>query len=143
MQEEGKTLVGYGRKIGIGEQKEKQLADCIKTMRNVGFTPSLHEIKKIVREYVESNMMISSAQKSETTNPFIVSGFYDTLEKVTPEKQFLSSQIWNLDELSFPADDAGRCKVIAPKVEVANKITSGTGRENICVTCLQCFRQGY
>ena len=143
MQEEGKTLVGYGRKIGIGEQKEKQLADCIKTMCNVGFTPSLHEIKKIVREYVESNIMISSAQKSATTNPFIVSGFYDTLEKVTPEKQFLSSQIWNLDKLSFPADDAGRCKVIAAKVDVANKITSGTGLENICVTCLQCFRQGY
>ena len=49
MQEEGKALVGYGKKIAIGEQKEKQLADCIKTLCNVGFSPSLHEIKEIVR----------------------------------------------------------------------------------------------
>ena len=46
MQEEGKTLVGSGRKLSIGERKEKQLADCItiKTMCNV--SPSLHGIKK-------------------------------------------------------------------------------------------------
>ena len=48
MQEEGKTSVGSGRKIVIGEQNEKQLADCIKTICNVGFNPSLHEIKEIV-----------------------------------------------------------------------------------------------
>ena len=119
MQEEGKTLVGSGRKIVIGEQKEKQLADCIKTMCNVGFNPSLHKIKEIVREYVKSNKLI-------------VFEFYDTLEKVMLEKQFLSSQIWNLDESGFPTD-AGRCKVIAPKGEVANKITSGAGHENITV----------
>ena len=45
MQEEGKILVGSGRKIVIGEQKEKQLADCIKIMCNVGFSPLLHETK--------------------------------------------------------------------------------------------------
>ena len=38
----------------------------------------------------------------------------------------------NLDESGFPTD-AGRCKVIAPKGEVANKITSGADRENITV----------
>ena len=75
---------------------------------------------------------ISSAQKSATSNLFIVFEFYDTLEKVMLEKQFLSSQIWNLDESGFPTD-AGRCKVIAPKGEVANKITSGAGHENITV----------
>ena len=47
--------MGSGRKIGIGEQKEKQLADCIKTMYNVDFSPLLHKIKEIVQEYVESN----------------------------------------------------------------------------------------
>ena len=57
MQEEGKTLVGSGRKIVIGEQKEKQLADCIKTMCHVGFSPSLLKIKEIVQEYVESNKL--------------------------------------------------------------------------------------
>ena len=39
---------------------------------------------------------------------------------------------WNLDESGFPID-AGRCKVIAPKEEVAYKITSGAGCENITV----------
>ena len=76
--------------------------------------------------------MISSARKSATSNPFIVFEIYDTLDKVMSEKQFLSSQIWNLDQSGFPTD-AGRCKVIAPKEEVANKITSGAGRENITV----------
>ena len=117
MQEEGKTSVGSGRKIVIGEQNEKQLADCIKTICNVGFNLSLHEIKEIVWEYVESNKLrtpfkynrpgkkwvksfikhnrmslqkanrISSAQKSSTSNLFIVFEFYDTLEKVMLEKQ--------------------------------------------------------
>ena len=57
MQEEGKTLVVSGRKIAIGEQKEKQLAGCIKTMCNVGFSHSLHKIKEIEREYIESNKL--------------------------------------------------------------------------------------
>ena len=76
--------------------------------------------------------MISSARKSATSNPFIVFAFYDKLEKGYVRKKSLSSQIWNLDESGFPTD-AGRCKVIAPKGEVANKITSGAGREKITV----------
>ena len=48
------------------------------------------------------------------------------------EKQFLSLQIWNLDESDF-STDAGRCEVFAPKGEVANKITSGAGHENTTV----------
>ena len=47
MQEEGRTLLRCGRKIVIVEQKEKQ-SDCIKTVCNVGFSPSLHKIKGIV-----------------------------------------------------------------------------------------------
>ena len=76
--------------------------------------------------------MISSAHKSATSNPFIVIGFYDTLGKGMSEKQFLSSQIWNLDKSGFPTD-TGRCKVIAPNQEVASKITSGAGCKNITV----------
>ena len=76
--------------------------------------------------------MISSAHKSTTSNPFIVIGFYDTLGKDMSEKQFLSSQIWNLCKSGFPTD-TGRCKVIAPNREVASKITSGAGCENITV----------
>ena len=46
--------------------------------------------------------MTSSAWKFATSNPIIVFGFYDTLEKVMSERQFLSSQIWNLNESGFP-----------------------------------------
>ena len=70
--------------------------------------------------------MIPLARKSATSNPFVVFGFYDTLEKVMSEKEFVSLQIWNLDEA-----DTGRCKVIVPKGEVADKITLGAGHENI------------
>ena len=79
-------------------------------MCNVGFRPSLHKIKEIVWEYIESNKLrtpfknnrpgkkwfksfmkcnrmslkksntISSAWKSAASNPFIVFGFYDTLK---------------------------------------------------------------
>ena len=48
MQEEGFTLVGTGKEIAIGEQKEKQLADCIKTMCNLCFSHSLHKTKEIL-----------------------------------------------------------------------------------------------
>ena len=56
------------------------------------------------RMSLKKTNIISSVQKSAASNPF------------------LSSQIWSLDESGFPTD-AGRCKIIAPKGEVANKIT--------------------
>ena len=87
---------------------------------------------KCNRMSLKKSNTISSAWKSAASNQFIVFGFYDTLEKVMSEKQFLSLQIWNLDESGFPTDP-GRCKVIAPKGKVANKITSGAGHENITV----------
>ena len=74
--------------------------------------------------------MIPLARKSATSNPFVVFGFYDTLEKVMSEKEFVSLQIWNLDEAGSPTD-TGRCKVIVPKGEVADKMTLGAGHENI------------
>ena len=51
MQKEGKTLEASERKTATGEQKQNQLADCIKikTMCNVLFNPSLRKIKEIVR----------------------------------------------------------------------------------------------
>ena len=67
--------------------------------------------KKWVKSFMKHNRMslkktniISSVRQSTTSNPF------------------LSSQIWNLDESGFPTD-AGRFKIIAPKGEVANKVT--------------------
>ena len=49
--------------------------------------------KKWVKSFMKHNRMslkkanmISSAGKSATSNPFIVSGLYDTLEKVMSEK---------------------------------------------------------
>ena len=82
----------------------------------------IKSLKKCNRKSLKKINMISSARKSTISNPFIVFGFYDTLEKVMSEKQFFSSQIWILDETSFPRSTE-RCKVIASKGEVANKIT--------------------
>lgn len=52
MQEVRETFLRSGRKITIGEQKGKQLADC-----NLGFCPLLHKIQEIVQEYVESKKL--------------------------------------------------------------------------------------
>ena len=49
--------MGSGKRIAIEEQKGKQLADCIKTMCNMGSSSQLHDIKEIVQEYVESNKL--------------------------------------------------------------------------------------
>ena len=76
--------------------------------------------------------MISSARKSANSNSFIVFGFYDTLEKVMSENNFFPRKYRNLDESGLPTD-TGRCKVIALKGKLANKRTSGAGRENITV----------
>ena len=87
--------------------------------------------------------MISSAQTSATSNPFVVYGFYDNLKEVMSEKKFLSLQIWNLDKLAFPTD-TGRCKVIAPKEKVVKKNNFRSRQQEYhSITCLPCFKQGY
>ena len=49
--------------------------------------------------------MISTAQKANTSNPFIIYDFFDQLEKVFQEYPELDeNKIYNCDESGFPTD---------------------------------------
>ena len=154
-----KQFVGSGRKPTLNQQTEAELAEVIRILCCLGFSPTRDQVKNLVKEYVEEkNMktpftdnrpgkewlrlfmdrnslslkkatMISSARKAVTANPFVVHDFYDTLEKVFADKNFTPSQIWNCDESGFPTDPK-RCKVVSGSGEVAYRVTPGAGREN-------------
>ena len=160
MMRAGEQLVGSGRKLALSVDVEVQLAKCIGVLCNAGFSPSMPDIKDLVRDYVTAHNistpfkenrpgkdwlrnfmdrqhlsmkkanMISAARKSTTANPFIIYDFYEVLEEVIAEKKLTPAQIWNCDESGFPTDP-GKCKVISPIGETAYKITWGAGRENI------------
>ena len=80
--------------------------------------------------------MISYAHMTNTSNPFVVYNFFETIEKIANENNFSPFQVLNCDETGFPTD-AGQCKVVAPKGKQPNKMTSQAGRQNISVlgTC--------
>lgn len=167
---EGKVLVGSGRKNTLSPTEESDLAKCIASLCNLGFSPSSSQIKDFVKDYVKlHNMttpfkndrpgknwlsqfmkrnnlskkkanMICAARKSVTSNPFIIYDFYDTIEKLFNEKQYTPAQVRNCDESGFPTDPS-RAKVIGPKGKVANKLTWGAGRENIS-TLAACSADG-
>ena len=71
--------------------------------------------------------MISYACMANTTNPFVVYDFFETIEKIANESNFSPLQVWNCDKTGFPID-AGQCNVVAPKGKQPNKRTSGAGR---------------
>ena len=144
LNKKGKEFVGSGRKPVFLAEEEKDLANVITALANLGFSPSEEEIKSLVKEYVtERNLqnpftndkpgrswfknflgrqnlsskkatMISSARKSATANPFIIYGFYELIEKTITEKKLKQEQIWNCDESGFPTDPS-RARLVAPK----------------------------
>lgn len=129
-----KQFVGSGRKPTLNQQTEAELAEVIRVLCSLGFSPTRDQVKDLVKEYVEEKKMktpftdnrpgkewlrlfmdrnnlslkkatmISSSRKAVTANPFVVNDFYDTLEKVTKERDFTPAQIWNCDESGFPTD---------------------------------------
>ena len=46
MKKEGKSLTGSGKTTAIGQDTEQQLAICIGTMCNLGFSPTRAQIKR-------------------------------------------------------------------------------------------------
>ena len=50
--EEGKTLIGSGRKTTCSNQEESQLTNIIGSMCNFGFSPMTHTIKDSAQDYV-------------------------------------------------------------------------------------------
>ena len=84
----------------------------------------------------EKSQHDSVARMATTSNPFVVYGIFDTVQKIMEGNNFTASQIWNCEETGFPAN-TGQCEVIAARGKQPNKLTSGAGRENISVlaTC--------
>ena len=48
--------------------------------------------------------MISYARMANTSNPFVVYDFFETIEKIANENNFSLSQVWNCDETGFLTD---------------------------------------
>lgn len=162
MLQNGKELVGSGRKTALTADMERDLAHCIQTLFNAGFSPSADEVKNLVKDFVVSNKlktpfkdgrpgkdwfkkflsrqklstkkatMISAARKAATANPFIIYDFYEVIDKVITENNLSPKQIWNCDESGFPTDPS-KYKVVAPIGKAGWKTTCGAGRENITV----------
>ena len=88
------------------------LADCLQVLCKNGFSPSADDVRKLVKEYLDQNSittrftgnlpgrhwlrnfmdrndlslkkanLISTARKSNTSNPFSIFGIFDLLEEV-------------------------------------------------------------
>ena len=146
MRRQGNQLVGSGRKPTFDIEQETELAKCISTLCQLGFSPTRAQIKDFVQEFVSLHEikipfkdgrpgkvwlsgfmkrnglslkkanMICAARKSITSNPFIINDFYDTIERIIIENGLGPNQIWNCDESGFPTDPQ-RCKVVGVKGE--------------------------
>ena len=77
---------------------------------------------------------LEKARKIAASNPEIIYGFYDTLEKVINDLGIKNRPecIWNIDESNLFLE-AQRTKVIAPKGKKASRATATSGREAITV----------
>ena len=167
MLEKGIPLVGSGSKTALTPEQVKQLALRIGELCTLRFSPTrsqgtdlvqyyvtLHGIKTPFKEnrpgkewlsnFLKRNKlntkkanMISYARMANTSNPFVVYDFFETIEKIANENNFSPSQVWNCDETGSPAD-AGQCKVVAPKGKQPNKMASGAGWESISVLAISC-----
>ena len=164
---EGSVVNNTGRPTILSKTEEALLAEVVRTLCRIGFSPTRENMKDLVKEYVnEHNIanpfkdnrpgkdwvrlfmgrnnlsmkkanMISSARKSATANPFIIHDFFDVLEEIMKEKKLKPEQIWNCDESGFPHDPQ-RCKVVSAKGETAYKLTCGSGRENTTTLAAVC-----
>ncbi|XP_037794933.1 uncharacterized protein LOC119590332 [Penaeus monodon] len=79
------------------------------------------------------------ARKSVTSDPFVIYGFYDMLEKEMDRLNIKDRPecIYNLDETGFPMDPS-KSKTIGSKGEKTVRLTHGANRENITVLATCC-----
>src|SRR5258705_9168362 len=77
---------------------------------------------------------LEKARKTATSDPFIIYGFYNLVEKCMNELKILHKHayILNLDETGMSIDPVNT-KVVAPKGEKASRVTGTPGRESITV----------
>ena len=154
---------GGGRSPTFSSEQEVEMANALKIMSKNGFGLSRNEVINVVQKYVSRNKIktpfkngrpgqdwwlsfkkrhnlsilklqpLESARKKQT-NPWIIYGFYDLLEKTIQYLGIQSKpqQIWNCDETSF-CHDPSQTKVLASKGEKSSWLTAATGRENTSV----------
>ncbi|KAG5868567.1 hypothetical protein JTB14_003112 [Gonioctena quinquepunctata] len=90
---------------------------------------------------VDMNCLLRKSETSEHArrlqgaNPFVVYGFYDSLEE---EIKYLHISdepdlIYNCDETHFPLDLSGT-KVVTGVGDSSHRVTAGSGKENACVS---------
>ena len=133
-------------------------------MAELGFGPTLPEMQQIVKEYVVANGIETSfknntpgydwavsfmkrhrlslkksglmqiARKNVTSDPFVIYGFYDMLQKEVERLGIKDHPecFWNCDESGFPTDPS-RWKTVGPVGSKTVRVTCGPNRENITV----------
>ena len=110
-----------GRKCVFSAETEAQLANLVAVVCNHGFRPIFREIQfkngsrpgtKWMKNFMKRNQlllkkaeMISSARKSNRSNPFIIYDYYNLLENMFQDNPDLDAdRIYNCDESGFPND---------------------------------------
>lgn len=158
-----------GKKTVLSAEVEVKIADTVKRMENMGLGPTLLEFREIVKEYLLGNGlqtvfkdgmpgydwavafmrrhnltlktggMMQLAWKSVTSDPFVIYGFYELLQKEMERLEIMERPecIWNLDETGFPQDPS-KVKTLGTKGAKTVRITSGSNRENISVLATCC-----
>lgn len=158
-----------GRKICLGTELEDKLKNLLKRMEKMGLGPTFLEFQDIVHDYLIANEIstpfkdnrpgrdwvnsfllrhnmtlkkggqMQLARKSVTSDPFVIYGFYDMLEKEMDRLNIKDRPecIYNLDETGFPMDPS-KSKTIGSKGEKTVRLTHGANRENITVLATCC-----
>lgn len=154
---------GGGGRTALRKEEEEELAAGLKIMEKWGYGLSKSEVLDIVQNYVITNelktrfyngrpgnewflsfskrhgLSIKKPQgmeyvRQKQTNPFVIFGFYDILEKTIKELnlQGKPDMIFNCDETSF-CSDPNKTKVVGAVGAKSTRIISSAGRENTSV----------
>ena len=162
-------IVLQGGKCALPKELENTLADLLKKMEQMGMGPSVAEFIEIVHDYLVANEVVTKfsdnrpgrdwarnflkrynftlkkggqmqlARKSVTSDPFVIYGYYETLEEVVKQLGIEDRPecIYNLDETGFPTDPT-KVKSIGTKGAKTVRLTHGANRENITVLATCC-----
>ena len=160
-----------GRKCVFSKQEESVLSDCINVLCRYGFSPTIEEIKDLVKEYASINEInvstfTGSRPGKEWTTSFMKRNNLSLKHaemichsrKAATENPFIIFEFYEMLEkiikeknLSanqiWNTDESGfpvdprKCKVISKRGEKAYKVTLGPGRENI-TTLATCSASG-
>ncbi|XP_018020256.1 uncharacterized protein LOC108676651 [Hyalella azteca] len=158
-----------GKKLVLSREIEMTILNCIKGMEQMGMSPPITELQNILQDWLVANQYVTSfkdnrpgldwvysflkrhglclkkggqmqlARKTVTSDPFIIYGFYDLLEKVINDLGIANRPqcIYNLDETCFPTDPS-KTKTIGTKGVKTVRVTHGSNRENTTVLATAC-----